>query len=143
MAELTSQKVGQRSLFETAIDRVWRFFCSVRAAIYEIAFLALLVLIGTLRGSSVPRNIADLFPFTESAGGRWYDWDVFKSLAVRGDLHPARSLDRHRRDDQPGAGALARDRPPNGPHQPRLSPERLTHRHAGKLPRRPTSCSAT
>ncbi len=80
MAELTTQKVGQRSLFETAIDRVWRFFCSVRVAIYEIAFLALLVLIGTLRGSSVPRNIADLFPFTEGLVDAWYDWDVFKSL---------------------------------------------------------------
>ena len=80
MAELTSEKIGQRSIFEVAIDRVWRFFCSVRVAIYEIAFLALLVLIGTLRGSSVPRNIAELFPFTEGVVDVWYDWDVFKSL---------------------------------------------------------------
>lgn len=80
MAELTTQKVGQRSLIEVAIDRVWRFFCSVRVAIYEIAFLALLVLIGTLRGSSVPRQIADHFPFTAGLVDAWYDWDVFKSM---------------------------------------------------------------
>ena len=64
MAELTNREIGRRSLLEIGIDRVWRFFCSVRAAIYEIAFLALLVLIGTLRGSSVPQNLADLLPFT-------------------------------------------------------------------------------
>src|SRR5688572_22745322 len=80
MAELTTQKVGQRSILEVAIDRVWRFFCSVRVAIYEIAILALLVLIGTLRGSSVPRQIADIFPFSEGFVDAWYDWDVFKSL---------------------------------------------------------------
>jgi cytochrome c biogenesis protein len=52
----------------------------VRAAIYEIAFLALLVLIGTLRGSSVPRWIADALPITEPLVDRWYAWDVFRSL---------------------------------------------------------------
>ena len=51
-----------RALSEMVVDRVWRFFCSVRAAIAEIAILAVLVLAGTLRGSSVPRSIADTFP---------------------------------------------------------------------------------
>ncbi len=80
MAELTAQNIGHRSLLENTIDRIWRFFCSVRAAIYEIAFLALLVLIGTLRGSSVPQNLADLLPFTQGFVDVWYDWDVFRSL---------------------------------------------------------------
>src|SRR5687767_8472978 len=84
MAELTASPArpgaGRRSPAETAIDRVWRFFCSVRAAIYEIAFLAVLVLIGTLRGSSVPRWIADALPFTQGFVDRWYAWDVFRSL---------------------------------------------------------------
>lgn len=64
---------------EVAIDRVWRFFCSVRAAIAEIAFLALLVLIGTLRGSSVPASLADALPFLQPLVDRWYAWDVFRS----------------------------------------------------------------
>ena len=80
MAELTNREIGRRSLLEIGIDRVWRFFCSVRAAIYEIAFLALLVLIGTLRGSSVPQNLADLLPFTQGFVNIWYDWDVFRSI---------------------------------------------------------------
>jgi cytochrome c biogenesis protein len=62
-----------------AIDRVWRYFCSVRAAIWEIAFLALLVLIGTLRGSEVPAWLADGLPFLQPVVDRWYDWDVFRS----------------------------------------------------------------
>ena len=61
------------------IDRVWRFFCSVRVAVAEITFLALLVLIGTLRGSEVPQWIADGLPFTQPLVDRWYDWDVFRS----------------------------------------------------------------
>jgi cytochrome c biogenesis protein len=87
MAELTAQPAGpaspgaaRRSPLEIGVDRVWRFFCSVRAAIYEIAFLALLVLIGTLRGSSVPRWIADALPFTEPIVDRWYAWDVYRSF---------------------------------------------------------------
>lgn len=80
MAELTATEVARRSPVEAAIDRVWRFFCSVRIAIYEIAFLALLVLIGTLRGSSVPQQLADALPFTQGFVDAWYDWDVFKSL---------------------------------------------------------------
>ncbi len=70
----------RRSLAELAIDRVWRFFCSVRIAIWEIAALAVLVLIGTLRGSSVPRALTDAVPLTTPLVERWYAWDVFHSL---------------------------------------------------------------
>ena len=70
----------RRGLPEMVVDRVWRFFCSVRAAVVEIAILALLVLVGTLRGSSVPRAIADAFPFTTPVIEAWYAWDVFRSL---------------------------------------------------------------
>lgn len=62
------------------VDRVWRFFCSVRAAVVEIAILALLVLVGTLRGSSIPRAIADAIPATTPLIDAWYAWDVFRSL---------------------------------------------------------------
>jgi len=62
------------------VDRIWRFFCSVRAAIAEITILAILVLVGTLRGSSVPQAIADIFPVTTPIINRWYAWDVFRSL---------------------------------------------------------------
>src|SRR5215211_7641121 len=68
------------------VDRVWRFFCSVRAAVVEIAILALLVLVGTLRGSSVPRTIADAVPVTTSLMDAWYAWDVFRSLPFAGML---------------------------------------------------------
>ncbi|MCA9860995.1 MAG: cytochrome c biogenesis protein ResB, partial [Thermomicrobiales bacterium] len=37
-------------------------------------------LIGTLRGSSVPRWIADAIPATEGIVDRWYGWDVFHSM---------------------------------------------------------------
>jgi cytochrome c biogenesis protein len=69
-----------------AIDRVWRYFCSVRAAIAEIAFLALLVLIGTLRGSEVPQWIADGIPDLQPFVDRWYGWDVFRSPLFAGIL---------------------------------------------------------
>ena len=75
-----------RALPEMVVDRVWRFFCSVRAAIAEIAVLAILVLAGTLRGSSVPQAIADTFPVTTSLVDRWYAWDVFRSLPFAGIL---------------------------------------------------------
>ena len=74
-----------RALPEMVVDRIWRFFCSVRAAIAEIAILAVLVLTGTLRGSSVPRAIADTFPVTTPVVDRWYAWDVFRSLPFAGD----------------------------------------------------------
>src|SRR5918992_1767233 len=75
-----------RALSEMVVDRIWRFFCSVRAAIAEIAILAVLVLAGTLRRSSVPRPIADTFPITAPVVDRWYAWDVFRSLPFSGIL---------------------------------------------------------
>ena len=79
MANATVQLNPSRSPVEVTIDRVWRFFCSVRAAIAEISLLALLVLIGTLRGSSVPEWLADGLPFLRPLVDRWYAWDVFRS----------------------------------------------------------------
>lgn len=75
-----NRPISGRPVYELAVDRVWRFLCSVRAAIWEIAFLALLVLIGSLRGSSVPRWIANQLPPTAGLVDRWYAWDVFSSL---------------------------------------------------------------
>lgn len=71
---------ASRGWGEVTIDRAWRFFCSVRAAIWEVAFLATLILIGTLRGSSVPRSLADALPVSGPLVERWYAWDVFHSL---------------------------------------------------------------
>ena len=79
-ATLSQPQPARRSVPEVAVDRVWRFFCSVRAAIVEIVILALLVLIGTLRGSSVPRSLADALPITTPLVDAWYAWDVFRSL---------------------------------------------------------------
>jgi cytochrome c biogenesis protein len=39
-----------------------------------------LVLIGTLRGSSVPQYLADSIPATAPLVARWYAWDVYRSL---------------------------------------------------------------
>src|SRR5215203_36283 len=78
---LVQQRTLQpRALPEMVVDLIWRFFCSVRAAIAEITILAILVLVGTLRGSSVPQAIADVFPVTTPIINRWYAWDVFRSL---------------------------------------------------------------
>lgn len=85
-ASLNRPAINPRAIPEIIVDRVWRFFCSVRAAIVEIAILAVLVLIGTLRGSSVPRGIADAFPATSPLVDRWYAWDVFRSLPFAGIL---------------------------------------------------------
>lgn len=79
MAEISAQSNSGRSPVEIAIDRVWRFFCSVRIAVAEIALLAVLVLIGTLRGSEVPQWIADGIPALQSLVDRWYAWDVYRS----------------------------------------------------------------
>jgi cytochrome c biogenesis protein len=73
------QPTQQRSMLERWVDKVWRFFTSVRNAIYEIAFLTLLVLIGTLRGSSAPQWLADHVPFLQPLVDRWYAWDVWRS----------------------------------------------------------------
>jgi cytochrome c biogenesis protein len=75
-----------RSPFDAGVDRVWRFFCSVRAAIWEMVFLTVLVLIGTLRGSSFPRWLADHLPALSGLVDRWYAWDVFASLPFMGIL---------------------------------------------------------
>ncbi len=86
MANATVQLSPSRPPLEVAIDRVWRFFCSVRAAIAEITFLAVLVLIGTLRGSSVPNSLAEALPFTQPLVDRWYAWDVFRSAVFAATL---------------------------------------------------------
>ena len=81
-----AQPVSRRPPAELAIDRIWRFLCSVRAAAAEIAVLAVLVLIGTLRGSSVPFWIAERLPLAAGLVDRWYAWDVFRSLLFMGTL---------------------------------------------------------
>ena len=75
-----------RSPLEALVDRVWRFFCSVRAAIYEIVFLAVLVLIGTLKGSIIPAQIPRFIPALEPLVQRWYAFDVYPSLVFTGTL---------------------------------------------------------
>lgn len=71
---------GDRSIIDIVVDRIWRFFCSTRAAIVEIAIVALFVLIGTLRQSEVPHWIGDHVPGTVWLVTRWLDWDVFHSF---------------------------------------------------------------
>lgn len=82
MAQLA---VGQarrapRSLGVALVDRVWRFLCSVRAAMYEIVFLAILVLVGTLKGSIIPAQIPRFVPALDPLVARWYQFDVYRSL---------------------------------------------------------------
>lgn len=79
MANASARTPTTRAPVEIAIDRVWRLLCSVRAAVVEIILLALLVLIGTLRGSEVPQWIADAIPPTQAFVDRWYAWDVYRS----------------------------------------------------------------
>ena len=76
----------RRSPVEVAIDRTWRFLCSVRAALYEIGFLTLLVLIGTLKGSTIPAQIPKYVPALEPLVERWYAFDVFHSLIFSATL---------------------------------------------------------
>jgi len=85
-ASVQQRALQPRALPEIVVDRVWRFFCSVRAAVVEIAILAVLVLVGTLRGSSVPRSVADALPITAPVIDAWYAWDVFRSLPFAGIL---------------------------------------------------------
>lgn len=85
-ASLNRPAISRRALPVIVVDRVWRFFCSVRATVVEIAILALLVLIGTLRGSSVPRAIADAVPAATPLVDRWYAWEVFRSFPFIGVL---------------------------------------------------------
>jgi cytochrome c biogenesis protein len=80
MAQLTATTgTPSRSPVEIVVDRIWRFFCSVRAAVAEIAFLALLVLFGTLRGSEVPQWMANALPALQPLVDRWYAFDIFSS----------------------------------------------------------------
>ena len=80
MAQLSATTgTPSRSPLEVIVDRIWRFFCSVRAAVYEISLLALLVLIGTLRGSDAPQWMANTIPALQPLVDRWYAWDVFGS----------------------------------------------------------------
>jgi cytochrome c biogenesis protein len=65
--------------FELVVNSVWRYFASVRVAVYEIAFLALLTLIGTLKGSVVPEWLAERVPALSGLVDAWYGWDVFGS----------------------------------------------------------------
>jgi cytochrome c biogenesis protein len=71
-----------RNPVDFLVDRIWRFYCSVRAAVYEIIILAVIVLLGTLRGSSVPQSIKDHIPFTGGIVDRWYDYDFFHSVPL-------------------------------------------------------------
>ncbi|MGD9712649.1 MAG: cytochrome c biogenesis protein ResB, partial [Thermomicrobiales bacterium] len=83
MAQATVETRGtRRSPLEIVIDRIWRFFCSVRAAVVEIIILAVLVLLGTLRGSDAPQWLGDAIPATQPAVDWLYDWDVFHSLPL-------------------------------------------------------------
>jgi cytochrome c biogenesis protein len=86
LANASAHTSPERSPVEISVDRVWRYFCSVRAAVAEIAFLALLVLIGTLRGSEVPAWLADGIPALQPVVDRWYAWDVFRSPLFAGIL---------------------------------------------------------
>lgn len=80
MAQLSATTGSpSRTPLDIVVDRIWRFFCSVRAAVFEITVLALLVLIGTLRGSEVPQWLGDAVPVLQPLVDRWYDWDVFGS----------------------------------------------------------------
>lgn len=83
---LPGRRDRRRSIATLVIDRVWRFFCSVRAALWEIVFLALLVLIGTLRGSVIPAQIPRFAPFLEPLVQQWYAFDVFHSLIFSATL---------------------------------------------------------
>lgn len=81
MAQVTATSpAAGRSPVEYVVDRIWRFFCSVRAAVYEIAILAVLTLLGTLRGSSVPNTIREALPFLKPVTDRWYAYDFFHSF---------------------------------------------------------------
>lgn len=76
---IKSHQSHRRSPLERGVDKVWRFFTSVRNAVYEIVVLTVLVLIGTLRGSDAPQWMADQLPFLQPLVDRWYAWDVFRS----------------------------------------------------------------
>lgn len=70
----------ERTMFDVMVDRIWRFFCSTRIAVAMIAIVALMVLIGTLRNSSVPPWIGDNIPGTRGIVIRWLEWEIFHSF---------------------------------------------------------------
>ncbi len=82
VADVLRKRAGRSGCSPGAVvvDRIWRFFCSVRAAAYEIVFLALLVLVGTLKGSIIPAQIPRYVPALEPLVEQWYAFDVFHSL---------------------------------------------------------------
>ncbi len=82
------RSLPRRFPLDAGVDRVWRFFRSVKAAVRAMVFLTLQVLIGTPRGRSVPRWIADHAPVTARLGDRWFASDVFSSLPFMGILTP-------------------------------------------------------
>lgn len=75
-----------RSPGEVVVDRIWRFFCSVRVAVYEIIFLTLLVLVGTLKGSVIPAQLPKLVPALDPLVRRWYAFDVYHSMIFAATL---------------------------------------------------------
>ncbi len=79
-AAVGGTKQSRKPLVAIVVDRTWRFFCSVRAALYEIIFLAVLILIGTLKGSVIPAQIPRFVPALEPLVTRWYAFDVFHSV---------------------------------------------------------------
>ncbi|MGI8405117.1 MAG: cytochrome c biogenesis protein ResB [Thermomicrobiales bacterium] len=79
MTDISLPTQPSRPVIDMVIDRIWRFFCSVRAAVAEISLLALLVLIGTLRGSNAPQWFANGLPFLQPIVDRWYAWNVYGS----------------------------------------------------------------
>lgn len=79
MTDISLPTQPSRPVIDLVIDRIWRFFCSVRAAVAEISLLALLVLIGTLRGSNAPQWFANGLPFLQPIVDRWYAWNVYRS----------------------------------------------------------------
>lgn len=76
---LPQPAIRPRAVPKIAVDHTWRFFCSLRAAIFEIAFLALL-LVGALRGNLVLLSIVDTVPDLTPVVDRWHAWEVFQSI---------------------------------------------------------------
>ena len=48
----------ERTFFDVAVDRIWRFFCSTRIAIAQSTVMAVQVLLGTVCNCSIPPWIA-------------------------------------------------------------------------------------
>ncbi len=74
-----SRRRSEEGPFELIVGSIWRFFASVRVAIWMIGFLTLLTLIGTLRGSVVPEHLGEAVPALQPLVDAWYGWDTFGS----------------------------------------------------------------